>query len=372
LNRPQNPDHLPVVDLLRSLSILIVMAGHFKGFPRPVRGGEFWDLLHINCAYGVTVFFVVSGFLITRLLDLQPGGMFHPSYGAFYVRRVARLFPLLGSMILLGILFTFFIKDPSPIHLYCFHTLEGWFDASFWASILLFVYNWYEALVPANIPGLYWGLLWSLAVEEQFYLFYPAALRWWGGNRRWAIGLGVLMVVGPGWRGWCSLTGLFRPGEILITTLGSIDAIATGCLLYGTWKTLGDAIDRRPILKSLFLFGGAVLMIVTLFMTRLPSGRDVVFAPTCMELGAFLFVLGGLGNPIFNNTICRPFLWPGKFSYGLYLFHTLIFYLLFPWLLRFEMNTAFCFFVIIATLVLGSVHRFFEVPANHWVRRRFS
>lgn len=329
-------------------------------------------MVQINCAFGVTVFFVVSGFLITRLLDRQSGGMFRPSYRAFYVRRVARLWPLLALMILMGVLFTFFIQDRSPVHLYCFRTLEGWFDATFWASILFFLYNWYEALVPANVPGLYWGLLWSLAVEEQFYLLYPAALRWWGRTPRWAAWLGSLLVLGPAWRYGCTVAGSLRPGEILITTFGSVDAIALGCLLYGTWKAYGSALRKRPGSGLFFAASGAVLMVLVLFLTRLPSDRDLVFAPTLMGLGAFLFILGGLGHPVFERPFWRPLTWPGQFSYGLYLFHTLIYYLLFRWLLRFDMNTAFILFVLIATAVMGLVHRFLEVPANRWVRRRFS
>src|SRR5512146_285122 len=107
LNRSSEPNYMPVIDLVRTFSILVVMAGHFKGFPSPSWGFELWDQLQNNNAYGVTIFFVVSGFMITRILDKQPGGLFHPSYRTFYIRRTARILPLFLAMVVVGLFFTF-------------------------------------------------------------------------------------------------------------------------------------------------------------------------------------------------------------------------------------------------------------------------
>ena len=372
MKSPREDGYLPVVDLLRTFSILIVMAGHFRGFAPPAWGGEWWGQLQDNNAYGVTMFFVVSGFLITRLLDSQEGGLFRARYRPFYIRRVARLLPLLLVMVAVGMLFTFVIPGEGMQYLYCFHSIEERFGPRFWGSLVLFLYNWYQVLFPENIPGLFWGVLWSLSVEEQFYLFYPLLLRLLDRFGSWALWLGGIVIVGPFWR-WLAVEK--DPGHAAVAlkaSPGAFDQIAIGCLLYWVWKRLAPELRARRGIRTLFMTAGLALVAVCLFKTQLDGGWDLAYGPTCVAFGTFLFLLGGLESPLFSSPFWQPWILPGRFSYGLYLFHALIFYLGFPWLIRFPVYPAFILYFIVATILMGWVHRFFEVPANHWIRRRFS
>lgn len=325
-----------------------------------------------NNSYGVTMFFVVSGFLITRLLDSQKGGLFRAQYRPFYVRRAARLLPLLLVMVGVGLLFTFLIPGEGMQYLYCFHSLEERFGPRFWGSLVLFLYNWYQVLFPENIPGLFWGILWSLSVEEQFYFFYPLLLNLWGKFASWAFWLGGVVVLGPLWRWFAVEKDPGHPAAALKASFGAFDQIAFGCLLYWAWKKLAPELRSRRGPRILFMLSGMVLVAVCLFETQLESGWDLFYGPTCVAFGTFLFLLGGLGSPLFSSPLWRPLILPGRFSYGLYLFHALVFYLGFHWLIRLPVYPAFILYFIVATIIMGMVHRFFEVPANRWVRRRFS
>ncbi|HET9870804.1 MAG TPA: acyltransferase family protein, partial [bacterium] len=96
--------NLPVVDLARTLATLPVLALHLKpSLPLPSPAFRWaWDHFQRDGGYGVTMFFVISGFLITRTLDLRPGGLFRSTWRGFYSRRAGRILPLFLVDILLG------------------------------------------------------------------------------------------------------------------------------------------------------------------------------------------------------------------------------------------------------------------------------
>src|SRR5579883_3455216 len=97
-------NRIQIVDLVRAASILTVMAHHL-GFHYITKASSSsflafaWYKLWINGGYGVTIFFVVSGFVITRLIDAQPRphGLFNPDFRDFYARRAGRILPLLAT-----------------------------------------------------------------------------------------------------------------------------------------------------------------------------------------------------------------------------------------------------------------------------------
>ncbi|MBI4887935.1 MAG: acyltransferase [Acidobacteria bacterium] len=152
---PGGADYRPDIDGLRALAVLAVVCFHLG--VAPARGGY----------VGVDVFFVISGFLITRLIlgDLQAGTF---SLSRFYERRARRLFPALSFTV--GCSFLFAVLLFSPQHLKPF-------GGSAVATMLGVsnVYFWYESgyfdVEAAFKPLLH---VWSLCVEEQFYLVWPA------------------------------------------------------------------------------------------------------------------------------------------------------------------------------------------------------
>ncbi len=317
----------------------------------------FWKPFSGNGVYGVCVFFVISGFLITRLIDGKKDLLFTPRFKEFYVRRAARILPLLILHISIGA--------------YIVHNVTH-FEPLFWVSILTFTFNWYQALHPNPVPGLYWGLLWSLAVEEQFYLFYPMALKSLGAFRRLIyFGLGIVLL-GIFWRG----TFLFFPGENAIffykTSFGAFDQIALGVLLYLASKRYRYYLLTHKNASALLCAAGALTVVATYLFTNSNVQSDDIYSPTLIALGAFLFILGGLHLSLFESKFWTPLTWPGKYSYGIYLFHSLIYFFIYSQLLQ-HLNTllAFFLFAAIATAVMALSYRLFEMPTNKLVRKLF-
>lgn len=161
---------LPSLDGLRAFSIALVLAGHFYFFLAPSAPKSlFWDIV-ANHSLGVSIFFVISGFLITLLLRREAASTKGISLSAFYVRRAFRIWPayyfFLGSLWILHSLDVLNIPFPD------------------FAAAFFFVWNY----LPSGSS--WWvGHTWSLAVEEQFYLLWPLVLALTGAlaSRRVAI-----------------------------------------------------------------------------------------------------------------------------------------------------------------------------------------
>src|SRR5665213_606671 len=105
-------DNIQVVNLVRSLAMFSVLAYHLAGvLPQPQTSEKLvWDWITSNGSGGVFMFLVVSGFLITRIIDLgSENGLFKPNWKNFYVRRVARIIPLFLLHVFGGFIFMFWL-----------------------------------------------------------------------------------------------------------------------------------------------------------------------------------------------------------------------------------------------------------------------
>ena len=150
------PHHtIPSLDGFRAVSVLIVMLSH-AGFGHIIPGG-----------LGVTIFFFLSGFLITTLLRSELGQTGTISIPNFYVRRFLRLGPPLVVVLSIAYGLVFLGLQPGG---------ASW--GGFLAQLLYFA-NYYGLFFdPGNSIPLGSGVLWSLAVEEHFYLVYPLLFLW--------------------------------------------------------------------------------------------------------------------------------------------------------------------------------------------------
>jgi peptidoglycan/LPS O-acetylase OafA/YrhL len=159
---------LPVLDGIRGLAILLVMCCHFfqYGGMQPTAGVDrLAHTLGLAGWIGVDLFFVLSGYLITRILLQSKGGVHY--FRNFYIRRTLRIFPLYYAACVLVFLATPLIVEPSP----AFRRLlseQGWYW-SYLANVSIARDGWPD--VAGSV-----GHFWSLAVEEQFYLFWPAVI----------------------------------------------------------------------------------------------------------------------------------------------------------------------------------------------------
>lgn len=170
-----HPAYRSDIDGLRAVAILSVVLFHF--FPSALRGGF----------VGVDIFFVISGFLISSIIfkSLQRSDF---SFVEFYARRIKRIFPALIAVLASSLLFGWFFLLPDDYRMLGKHIASG---AGFVQNIVLWNEAGYFDTASELKPLMH---LWSLAIEEQFYMIYPVIM--WGA---WRLGLsvpGVLALVG--------------------------------------------------------------------------------------------------------------------------------------------------------------------------------
>jgi peptidoglycan/LPS O-acetylase OafA/YrhL len=355
-----------VVDLVRALAILMVMAGHLKPtLPLPTEAFRWgWDHFQRTSPDGVYVFFVVSGFLITRIIDLGLGGVTNPSWKYFYVRRVARIIPLFLFQVLLGLLLISLFSDGSKKFIYCFKLPDPPGMFSFWVSLLTFSFNWASAFFSGSWNGIghHWSLFWSLSIEEQFYLFYPLILKWIGNTRGILAFLALVAALSFGGQWVLPLCFPHLPVETLIYT-GAYGQIATGAILYLTSKYYGSFFLRNKAMSFIAMSLG-FLAVLFLFVDGFESLHHYLTA-----IGIYLFLLGGMHLPFFQSKFFRVFAWPGKYSYGNYLLHVAVLYWIHSLLWNLNILLAFLAYVAASTVLAAFSFHFFETPANHSIRR---
>ena len=139
-------NYIPPLDGLRACAILLVLGGHFS-------------VPHIPNDFGVTLFFFISGFLITRLLLAELIEKGTVSLYQFYVRRILRLYPALLFAIILSVIFYFYVKEKT-------------IPTEELTSALFYFANYYGLSKGYDVANTF-TILWSLAVEEHFYLLFP-------------------------------------------------------------------------------------------------------------------------------------------------------------------------------------------------------
>lgn len=300
------PLKMPLVrelDGVRAIAVLIVFLSHV-GFARFVPGG-----------LGVTIFFFLSGYLITSLLYAEAATTGRVNFAGFYLRRTLRIFPplyitlaLAGLVVATGLV----TRDISA--------------RSVWSQVLFF--SNYDRLL-GEFRGLPGPPLWSLAVEEHFYLLFPLLFSL------------VLMRLTPRAAGlWCAIACLVPLAFRLLAwasgadwtlnyylTHTRVDSLLFGCSL---------ALWNNPVLQgerawqpNLAWFAGALALLAAATLARGDVyGETWRYTLQGIALyGIFAFILrpNRLTSPILNTPVMQLI---GRYSYSLYLVHVLIFVVL--------------------------------------------
>jgi peptidoglycan/LPS O-acetylase OafA/YrhL len=357
------------IDVLRAVAILTVIALHWVNTDVAAFAAV-WpgiEAAFVKVAghgtYGVTLFFVISGFLITRTTMLREPDIFVLSARDFYVRRIARIQPLFVGVVLFGVVMVGTGEDagvPSTQHI--FRDPRATYGGEFLASLFTFTYNW-EMIFRRNdflSRGIHWDVLWSLAVEEQFYLVFPLLLLWAKSAKRLYVALWSVVAMGIAARVICDAAqaGLLVK---LFNSFSCFDTLALGvlCALLGDRLPHGRALCLTAIaagmaaIATAFYHGGVALLI----------------------LGALMFIHGTRYVDIFAYR-GGPAFWAaplarlGKLSYGLYLLHATALYLAVPFLTDVNRLLGFAIVVAVAYGLAELVWRVYEAPMNAWIRAR--
>jgi peptidoglycan/LPS O-acetylase OafA/YrhL len=300
----------PALDGLRAVAITLVLLHHTAAFLIPA-----WQSsLFPGGFLGVDLFMVLSGFLITTLL-LQRHDREQRPILTFYLRRALRLIPAVLALLLANLIYA---------------VVEGGGVADALRSIavvLAYVTNW--AALAGVALSRYVTHLWSLAIEEQFYLVWPlllfTALRLWPSRRRLAWLAISMAVLAAAWR-----AALYQSGDgwlrIYLRTDARADALAIGAalaLLPRAW--IARAIGPR--MRS--LTGTAALAVVILAAALLAPDARVLYLGgfTVVAIAAAVLIASVLEpeSGLARALSARPLVLLGRLSYALYLWHFGIF-----------------------------------------------
>ncbi len=374
-------DHMIQIDGLRTVAIGLVLVEHLvpihrllvEWFPslRGLRPNQVTPPLGF---VGVSLFFVISGFLITRILlgsrQRMDSGLstLGRETRIFYIRRTLRIFPLYyGTLLVLWLL------DVRQIH-----DRIGWH--------LTYTFNWLFSIPEHYGRGGYERHFWSLGVEEQFYLLWPWLILLVP-RRLLLPGLLATFAIGPLWRAAFHFRIWHWQDQVPVhglldglgwqfttfTTPACLDLLAAGALVAYFWNTP----LRRPVLWACLLVGlPAASMAMGLYRSDWLIDQRHVFNQTALALCFAAFVgFAGQGIPLIGRALAfGPIAYLGKISYGMYVFHNFT-----PPMLRWATGVEgygprpwlFAFTCIALTIAMAAISwHLFEYPINR-LKNRF-
>lgn len=285
----------PELDALRFFSFIAVLLHHGPT-------GKYLDIVVAVGAFGLSMFFLLSAFLITELLLREREQTATVTWKFFFIRRALRIWPLYFSAVALAIVIG--LIDPR------LRVAPGAI-----APMSLFVANWFFG--SSQLGGIV-GPLWSISVEEQFYVVWPPVMK--VGGKKLAFWASIIFILsgcvwiwffsGKGWKLWYD-----TPVEFLFFAAGALIALAC----HGR-----SSLSLSRATRSVLLIAGSLVLVIAAHFGGI--GSDFVLGITRSRLylgyagavvGCGIIFLAILGM----SEIPRPLAYLGKISYGLYVFH---------------------------------------------------
>ncbi len=358
-----SPGYQPGLDLLRLTAFAMVWTAHALAACKGMLPAKWVALLGGAGSCGVPVFFVLSAYLITDLLQRERASTGRVHLRAFYMRRILRIWPLYFGLLALyaalGMRFHGFRIEPERLLLSCL--LAG---------------NWYIAFHPAITTPL--RALWSLSVEEQWYLIAPWIARRFAARQCAAGCVGVIAC--SAWLLlWLSRAG--DPAMLHVTTWVNsgvqFQYLAMGALV-ALWLRGRVPVLRGALRLALAACGGAAILMASHCHIReaavLHSAAALIAGYLLAGLGAVCLLFAFLG--VAPARCPRGLVRLGQLTYGLYILHETAFFLtdaLFRWLSIPVGVAAFCgnkLLALFLTILLAWVSwHVWERPFLRWKTR---
>ena len=213
---------IDALDGVRGFAVLAVLVFHTLPIPDGAPGlvTAVWNAAVRSCWVGVDLFFVLSGFLITRTLCNAKGRL--NCFRDFYVARILRIAPLYFS-VLLGAVYVVPLLIPADVLPLLYVRLiknQSW--------LWLFLQNYLQARAPHQLPG--FGHFWTLAIEEQFYFVWPVIVLWSCRSLLLLLCF-TICALEPVARYYCLSAG-YSNWAIRQLTFLRVDALVAGALVY--------------------------------------------------------------------------------------------------------------------------------------------
>ncbi len=360
------------IDVLRGIAIMLVLIHHFN-IPYKLHdtflgvqvfGESLSTLIARNGNYGVTLFFVISGFLITQHTLQRSSSLANINLKDFYVRRIARIIPCLVLLVVMvTILGAFGLKpfiNQTPNDIEVSYALTVFSAFTFWMNILIIENGWVNYAL---------GVLWSLSVEEVFYLAFPLLCVVLGRGKGFIFFLLAVICYAPYFR---SLHFGEESGAYLYHYFSSFDGIAFGCLTALIVQKYSATLAHRNVVIALV----SILMIALYFYA--PIKAVSTWGISIFALLSAILIFCFAQDPKAETTsICSKIMgWIGQRSYEMYLFHLIILGLfkvvyLPKETLAFEKLMLLPIYFILVFIFSWVIEKYYSKPLNRKIRKKW-
>lgn len=298
--------HIPSLDGIRAAAALLVFASHA------------WMGVPIPSSLGVTVFFFLSGYLITTLLRQEYEAGRRIDLRSFYIRRACRIFPPMYFMLAAMLMYALATEGAAGV------------DGGALLGQIMHLTN-YLIIGRGSDASLepYTSVMWSLAVEEHFYLLFPLFFILLARRmpiRRMAPVLAVLCMLALSWRLLLALDGSVANQHFYYSTDTRFDSLLFGCLMAMWRNPVLDAqpsAATQPSMVGKLVFAGALLLLLLTLVWRDPVFQ-VTLRYTLQGLALFPLFWLAVRYPswiAFRWLNWKPMIWLGGISYSFYLAH---------------------------------------------------
>lgn len=348
--RHEAPSYRPDIDGLRAVAVLSVVIYHINKLWMP--GGY----------VGVDIFFVISGFLITRNIwgEMESGRF---SFANFYLRRIRRIAPAFLAMTAVTVLAGALLLLPEDLLSLVESAVWGVFSLSnvyFWR----YLDTSYFAESADEVPMLH---TWSLGVEEQFYFIWPSLLLLgllFRKRRAAAITIAATICVAS--FVWGELTNVTAQKFSYYMLPARAGELMVGALLALGTRHVPEGYKSPRTLAEVFAIAGVALVIGSLYLLNDTSRFPGINALYPCLGAAMLMIAGSLGSRIVATVLTpRPMVFIGLISYSLYLWHWPVLAFVRYFYGTVEGARALGAVAVMLFLAVAS-YRYVEIPARHW------